>query len=163
MSQAELSQATFAAGCFWGVQTAFDQLEGVRETAVGYMGGETDDPTYQEVCGDDTGHAEVVHVIFDESVTPYKELVEHFYRVHNPTTLNRQGPDVGRQYRSAIYFHSPEQKAQAEEVTTALASRFQNPIVTEISPAGPFWRGEEYHQKYFEKRGLSESCHRWNW
>jgi peptide-methionine (S)-S-oxide reductase len=156
-------QATFAAGCFWGVQTAFDQLEGVVETAVGYMGGRTEDPSYKEVCGDDTGHAEVVHVVFDPAKVDYSALVEHFYRVHNPTTLNRQGPDIGDQYRSAIFFHSPEQEAVARQVTAEMQARFKSPIVTQITAAGPFWRGEEYHQKYFEKRGMGESCHRWNW
>ena len=139
------------------MEAAFRQVNGVTSTAVGYMGGRLKDPTYEDVCTDKTGHAEVVQVEFDPSQVSYEELLRVFWENHDPTTLNRQGPDVGTQYRSAIFYHTPEQKAIAEASKTALASsgKFRRPIVTEIVPAADFWRAEEYHQQYLEKRGLA--------
>jgi peptide-methionine (S)-S-oxide reductase len=153
-------KATFAAGCFWGVEATFRALEGVTETAVGYTGGATENPTYKDVCGDDTGHAEAVEVDYDPSRISYSDLLKVFWENHDPTTLNRQGPDVGTQYRSAIFFHSPEQKAEAEASRDALgkSGQFRRPIVTEIVPAVTFYRAEDYHQRYLEKRGLAH-CH----
>ena len=154
-----MAKATFGAGCFWGVEEEFRKIPGVRETAVGYSGGETVNPTYADVCTDETGHAEVVEVDYDPAKTSYETLLETFWNGHNPTELNRQGPDVGRQYRSVIFFHTPEQEAAARASKERLekSGRFPRPIVTEISPAQPFWRAEEYHQRYLEKRGLG-SC-----
>jgi len=153
-------KATFGAGCFWGVEERFRTTPGVISTAVGYEGGEMDNPTYKEVCTDTTGHAEVVEVEFDPSRVSYDELLNIFWANHNPTTKNRQGPDVGTQYRSVIFYHSPEQKAMAEASKAALSSsgKWKNEIVTEIMPAGTFYKAEEYHQKYLYKRG-EESCH----
>lgn len=151
-------KATFGAGCFWGVEATFRRLAGVRATAVGYEGGSLANPTYKDVCTDQTGHAEVVQVEFDPSVISYQDLLEVFWNNHNPTTLNRQGPDVGSQYRSAIFYHSPEQQAQAIESKQAAQARFPKPIVTDITPATEFWRAEDYHQQYLEKRGLAQ-CH----
>lgn len=153
-------KATFGAGCFWGVQVEFDKVEGVTSTQVGYMGGTLDNPSYRDVCGHQTGHAEVVEVTFDPDKVSYEKLLEVFWSIHDPTTLNRQGPDVGDQYRSAIFYYSPEQKAAAEASKAAQESsgRFRRPIVTQIVPAMTFWRAEEYHQKYLEKRGVA-SCH----
>jgi peptide-methionine (S)-S-oxide reductase len=155
-----MANATFGAGCFWGVEEEFRKIAGVRETAVGYSGGKTANPTYEDVCTDATGHAEVVEVDYDPAETSYEALLEVFWNEHNPTQLNRQGPDVGTQYRSVIFFHSPEQEAMARASKEKLekSGRFPRPIVTEISPAQPFWRAEEYHQRYLEKRGLG-SCH----
>jgi peptide-methionine (S)-S-oxide reductase len=153
-----MEKATFGAGCFWGVEATFRRLAGVESTAVGYAGGKLDHPTYEDVCTDRTGHAEVVEVTFDPKVISYHDLLEVFWNNHNPTTLNRQGPDVGHQYRSAIFFHSPEQEAEAKASRDAAQARFSRPIVTEIVPAQTFWRAEEYHQQYLEKRGLSH-CH----
>ncbi len=155
-----MTKATFGAGCFWGVEAAFRQLPGVIDAAVGYMGGKTSNPSYRQVCTDTTGHAEVCQVTFDPAQIRYETLVEFFYKIHDPTTLNRQGPDVGSQYRSAIFFHDAEQEKTAREVTDRLAKagKFRRPIVTEVTPAGEFWRGEEYHQQYFAKHGLP-SCH----
>ncbi len=152
--------ATFAAGCFWGVESAFRQVPGVQETAVGYLGGVTEYPTYEQVCTKTTGHAEVVQLTFDPAVVSYEQLLDVFWQIHDPTTLNRQGPDIGTQYRSAIFTHSPGQQAAAEAsmAAHAAAGRYAGPIVTEITPAGPFWRAEAYHQQYLEKRGLS-NCH----
>jgi len=152
--------ATFAAGCFWGVEAKFRMIPGVEDAIVGYSGGKTENPTYKEVCTDKTGHAEVVQVTFDPKKVSYGTLVEAFWHMHDPTQVNRQGPDYGTQYRTAIFYHSPEQKAIAEKSKAALnASRkFGKPIATEITPAGPFWKAEEYHQKYLEKRGAA-SCH----
>jgi peptide-methionine (S)-S-oxide reductase len=151
-------KATLGAGCFWGVEATFRRLAGVKSTQVGYMGGKLKDPTYKDVCTDRTGHAEVLEVTFDPAVISYHDILEVFWDNHNPTTLNRQGPDVGTQYRSAIFYHSPEQKVEAEKSRDAAQARFPRPIVTEIVPAADFWRAEEYHQQYLEKRGLSQ-CH----
>lgn len=149
----------FGAGCFWSVQLVFDKLPGVLASYVGYAGGHTDDPTYQEVCTDQTGHAEVVQIEFDPEQISYEALVRVFFENHNPTTLNRQGADVGSQYRSAVFYYDDEQKAVAERFKADLSAsnRFKNPIVTEIEPAGKFTMGEEYHQKYLAKRG-KDSC-----
>src|SRR5213595_1656501 len=150
-------KAPFGAGCFWGVEETFRNLKGVLSTASGYAGGTKENPTYEDVCTDKTGHAEVVEVEFDPSQTTYDELLDVFWSNHNPTTLNRQGPDVGTQYRSVIFYHSPEQKSVAEESKNALtkSGRFKREIVTQIEPAPKFFRAEEYHQRYLEKRGLS--------
>jgi peptide-methionine (S)-S-oxide reductase len=155
-----MEKATFGAGCFWGVEAAFRQIKGVKATAVGYMGGKLKDPTYQDVCTDRTGHAEVVQVEFDPSEVPYEELLRTFWDNHDPTTLNRQGPDTGTQYRSVIFYHTPEQEAAAKASKAALekSGGYKRPIVTEIVPAPDFWRAEEYHQQYLEKRGLAH-CH----
>jgi peptide-methionine (S)-S-oxide reductase len=153
-----LEKATLGAGCFWGVEATFRRLAGVKDTQVGYMGGKLNNPTYKDVCTDKTGHAEVLEVTFDPAVISYRDILEVFWDNHNPTTLNRQGPDVGTQYRSAIFYHSPEQKIEAEKSRDAAQARFPRPIVTEIVPATEFWRAEEYHQQYLEKRGLSQ-CH----
>jgi peptide-methionine (S)-S-oxide reductase len=153
-----LEKATLGAGCFWGVEATYRRLAGVKETQVGYMGGKLKNPTYKDVCTDSTGHAEVLEVTFDPAVISYHDILEVFWDNHNPTTLNRQGPDVGAQYRSAIFYHSPEQEAEAKASRDAAQSRFPRPIVTEITPATEFWRAEEYHQQYLEKRGQSQ-CH----
>ena len=150
-----MEKATFGAGCFWGVEAAFRRLAGVKSTAVGYAGGKLDHPTYEDVCTDRTGHAEVVEVTFDPAVISYHDLLEVFWNNHNPTTLNRQGPDVGDQYRCAIFFHWPEQEAEAKPRAMPRRRASPRPIVTEIMPAQTFWRAEEYHQQYLEKRGLA--------
>ena len=149
-------KATFAAGCFWHVEDLFRKTKGVSDTKVGYIGGNLADPTYEEVCAGATGHAEAVQIDYNPDVVSYEELLDIFWKNHNPTTLNRQGPDVGVQYRSAIFFHGDEQKEAASKSKEELADsgRFQNPIVTEIVPAPKFYRAEEYHQKYFQKHGL---------
>jgi len=148
-----MQKATFAAGCFWGVEATFRKVDGVVETTVGYTGGETADPSYEEVCGGRTGHAEAVELAFDPSRVSYDELLDMFWALHDPTTKDRQGPDVGSQYRSAIFFHDAEQEAAATASKARLAQsgRFRKPIVTEIAPAGPFYRAEDYHQQYVEK------------
>jgi peptide-methionine (S)-S-oxide reductase len=148
-------KATFGAGCFWGVEETFRNLKGVTSTAVGYAGGTTDSPTYEDVCTDETGHAEAVQVEFDPTQIGYNQLLDVFWSSHNPTTLNRQGPDVGTQYRSVIFYHSPQQRAAAEESKANLqkSGKFSRPIVTQIEPAPTFWRAEEYHQRYLAKRG----------
>ncbi|MGH9669136.1 MAG: peptide-methionine (S)-S-oxide reductase MsrA [Terriglobales bacterium] len=148
-------KATFAAGCFWGVEAAFAEIDGVLETAVGYTGGRTANPTYKQVCRDDTGHAEAVEVTFDPAEASYEQLLEAFWEMHDPTTLNRQGPDKGSQYRSAIFFHSPEQERTAQEskARAQASGKFRREIVTAITPASEFYRAEEYHQKYFLKNG----------
>ena len=147
--------ATFAAGCFWGVEVAFRNVDGVRDAIVGYTGDHTDHPTYREVCTDTTGHAEAVEVTFDPGEVSYEELLEVFWTNHDPTQVNRQGPDYGSQYRSAIFFHSPEQEAAATGSKEALdaSGRLSRPVATEITPASTFWKAEEYHQRYLEKRG----------
>ncbi len=155
-----MENATFGAGCFWGVEETFRKIEGVTETAVGYMGGQMESPTYEDVCTDRTGHAEVVHLEFDPSVVPYEVLLQVFWENHDPTQLNWQGPDVGSQYRSVIFYHTAGQKAAAIKAKESLESsgKYKKPVATEIAPAGKFYRAEEYHQKYLEKRGLS-TCH----
>ncbi len=147
----------FGAGCFWGVEATFRKIRGVKEAIVGYAGGKTENPTYHDVCSDETGHAEVVQVEFDPAVVSYNELLDIFWDNHDPTTLNRQGPDVGTQYRSVIFYYSPEQKAAAEQSKAGhdQSGRFRRPIVTQIEPAPPFYRAEEYHQRYLEKRGMA--------
>ena len=152
-----MEKATFGAGCFWGVEAAFRQIKGVTATAAGYMGGTLKNPTYQDVCTDETGHAEVVQVDYDPAAVSYDEILQVFWQNHNPTTMNRQGPDVGTQYRSVVFFHSPEQEAAARASKAELekSGAYNRPIVTQIVPAQDFWRAEEYHQQYLEKRGLS--------
>src|SRR5690349_12120224 len=151
-----MEKATFAAGCFWGVEETFRTLDGVTATRVGYIGGHTEKPTYQEVCSDETGHAEAVEVTYDPVKVSYDTLLNIFWENHDPTQLNRQGPDVGTQYRSAIFYHSPEQKTEAEASKQKLekSHRFSKPIVTQIVPAVTFYEAEDYHQQYLEKRGL---------
>ena len=151
-------KATFGAGCFWGVEDAFRQVPGVVDVVVGYTGGHTDHPTYAAVCGHGTGHAEVAEVSFDPETVTYDQLLDVFWKIHNPTTLNRQGPDIGDQYRSAIYFHSPEQEKAALTARDDAQPQFKRPIVTEITEAPAFWPAEEYHQRYFEKHGVA-GCH----
>jgi peptide-methionine (S)-S-oxide reductase len=150
-------KATFGAGCFWGVEETFRQLPGVVETAVGYEGGALLNPTYRDVCTDRTGHAEVVQVEYDPERISYDELLNVFWENHNPTTLNRQGPDSGTQYRSVIFYHTPEQAAtaQASKEQLQTSGRYKRPVVTQIVEAQPFYRAEEYHQKYLAKRGQS--------
>src|SRR3954467_9201525 len=150
-------KAMFGAGCFWGVETTFRNVKGVSDAAVGYAGGTTENPTYEDVCSSRTGHAEVVEVEFDPAVVSYRQLLDVFWANHNPTTLNRQGPDVGTQYRSVIFYYSPEQRAAAETSREKInmSGRFPRPVVTQIEPAPSFWRAEEYHQRYLQKRGQS--------
>jgi len=152
-----MQEIIFGAGCFWGIQEAFDQIDGVISTAVGYSGGQFENPTYEDVCSGRTGHAEVVKVEFDESKVSFDKLLEVFWTIHDPTTLNRQGPDVGSQYRSVIFYYSDVQKKAVAESKNKLDSvkKFSNPIVTEIVPANVFYPAEEYHQKYFQKKGIS--------
>ena len=152
--------ATFGAGCFWGVEAAYRQIAGVLSTRVGYLGGTMDNPTYRDVCSGRTGHAEVVEVKYDASRLTYDDLLTVFWENHDPTTLNRQGPDVGEQYRSAIFYHDDEQKAAAEasKEERDRTGKYRRPIVTEITPASAFYEAEDYHQQYLEKRGLA-SCH----
>lgn len=154
------SKATFGAGCFWGVEAAYRQLPGVLSTSVGYLGGTMQDPTYRDVCSGRTGHAEVVEVTYDPERITYDDLLTVFWDNHNPTTLNRQGPDIGTQYRSAIFYHNDEQKSAAisSKDERDRSGRFGKPIVTEISPATQYYEAEDYHQQYLEKRGMS-SCH----
>jgi peptide-methionine (S)-S-oxide reductase len=153
-----MEKATFAAGCFWGVEAAFRQVKGVLSTTAGYTGGNHKNPTYEDVCSHKTGHAEAVEVEYDPSKVSYEDLLKVFWENHDPTTLNRQGPDVGTQYRSTIFYHNPQQKAAAAASKEQLEKRgvFKRPIVTEIVPATDFYRAEEYHQQYLEKRGLSQ-------
>jgi peptide-methionine (S)-S-oxide reductase len=155
-----MEKATFGAGCFWGVEEIFRHVKGVASTAVGYMGGTLANPTYEDVCTDKTGHAEVLQVEYDPAQVSYEELLKVFWENHDPTTLNRQGPDVGIQYRSVVFYHTPEQKAAAEAAKKHLQQQgsSKRPIVTEIVPASTFWRAEEYHQRYLEKHGRSH-CH----
>ncbi|MFH1425861.1 MAG: peptide-methionine (S)-S-oxide reductase MsrA [Candidatus Kerfeldbacteria bacterium] len=153
-------KATFAAGCFWGVEDTFMKVPGVVETMVGFTGGTKDNPTYEQVCEGDTGHAEATQVTFDPEKVTYKELLDTFFELHDPTQVNHQGPDTGHQYRSAIFTHTDEQQRLAEEAKKALndSGQYKKPVATEIEPAGQFWKAEEYHQKYFQKTGES-SCH----
>lgn len=155
-----MAKAMFAAGCFWGVEDAFRQVKGVMATTVGYAGGTTKNPTYKEVCTDRTGHAEAVEVEYDPQQVSFEDLLKVFWENHDPTTLNRQGPDVGTQYRSAIFFHGSDQEAAARASKVALekSGKYKRPIVTEIVAAPEFYRAEDYHQQYFEKRGI-RSCH----
>ncbi|WP_220682545.1 peptide-methionine (S)-S-oxide reductase MsrA [Methanofollis formosanus] len=148
-----LKRAYFAAGCFWGVEEAFREVPGVVDTAVGYMGGTADHPTYGQVCTGKTGHAETVEVVYDPGQVTYADLLRRFWTLHDPTTPDRQGPDVGTQYRSAVFFTDEEERALAlaEKEKLEKSGRFRRPVVTEIAPAGRFWRAEEYHQRYFEK------------
>ena len=150
-----MQKAIFGAGCFWGIEAAFREVEGVTSTAVGYSGGTSKNPTYEDVCTGLSGHAEVVQIEYDPAKVSYEELLKIFWEIHDPTTLNRQGPDVGAQYRSAIFFHTPEQEAaaRASKGNLEASGRFKRPIVTEITPATEFYRAEEYHQQYLEKRG----------
>jgi peptide-methionine (S)-S-oxide reductase len=154
-----MEKATFAAGCFWGVEETFRQIKGVKSTAVGYSGGTLDQPTYEDVCTDKTGHAEAVEVEYDPAQVSYDQLLDVFWNNHDPTTKNRQGSDVGTQYRSVIFYHSPAQQAAAVASKERLeeSGKYRRPIVTEIVPAATFWRAEDYHQQYLEKRGMS-SC-----
>jgi peptide-methionine (S)-S-oxide reductase len=154
-------KATFGAGCFWGVEMKFAAIPGVTQTAVGYEGGSLDKPSYKDVCTDQTGHAEVVELDFDNEKVKYEQLLDAFFTLHDPTTMNRQGPDWGSQYRSVIFFHTPEQEQQAKskiEQLTAEGRYKPKRIVTQVLPAQSFWRAEEYHQRYLEKRGLA-NCH----
>ena len=147
--------ATFAAGCFWGVEVTFRNVDGVVDAIVGYTGGSTENPTYKQVCNDNTGHAEAIEVTFDPERVSYDELLEVFWQNHDPTQVNRQGPDYGTQYRSAIFFHSPEQEEAARKSKQALdaSGRLSRPVATEITAASTFWPAEDYHQRYLEKRG----------
>jgi peptide methionine sulfoxide reductase msrA/msrB len=152
-------EAIFAAGCFWGVQYYFDQVPGVIETEVGYIGGHTKSPTYKQVCSHTTGHAEAVKIIYNPQKVSYQTLLKHFFRIHDPAQLNRQGPDIGDQYRSAIFYLNKEQKEQAQKIIDELnKSKYAGKIVTTLEPANNFWRAEEYHQKYTQKTGLG-ACH----
>jgi peptide-methionine (S)-S-oxide reductase len=152
--------ATFGAGCFWGVEAAFSRVPGVIEAVSGYSGGHTENPSYKDVCTDETGHAEVVQVTYDPAKVSFEKLLDVFWTMHDPTQVNRQGPDFGSQYRTAIFFHTPEQEAAARASVQKLegAKQFPRPIVTQIVAAGDFYRAEEYHQRYFEKNGIN-ACH----
>jgi peptide-methionine (S)-S-oxide reductase len=151
-------KATFGGGCFWGIEDAFRQVPGVVDVVVGYTGGHTDNPTYPEVCSHTSGHAEVAEVTFDPELVTYEQLLDLFWRIHDPTQLDRQGPDIGDQYRSAIYFHSPEHEKAALTSRDDAQPEFSRPIVTEITAVPRFWPAEEYHQRYFEKHGVA-GCH----
>ena len=155
-----METAIFAAGCFWGVELNFSKIDGVKETLVGYIGGDTTDPTYEEVCGQVGNHAEAIEIKFDPEVVSYSDLLEKLWEFHDPTTLNRQGPDQGTQYRSAIFYLNDEHKALAEKsiVDTDQSGRFKDPIVTSVEAADKFWPAEEYHQKYLEKKGIAIAC-----
>jgi peptide-methionine (S)-S-oxide reductase len=157
-----MENATFAAGCFWGVESTFEQVDGVVGTRVGYIGGSKDEPSYEDVCSGRTGHAEALEVTFDPARVSYEDLLRVFWMNHDPTTPNRQGLDVGEQYRSAIFFHSPEQEAAALRSKQELEDThaFRRPIVTQVVPAGRFWEAEEYHQKYYSRRGMVAACNR---
>ncbi|MBT8059170.1 MAG: peptide-methionine (S)-S-oxide reductase MsrA [Gammaproteobacteria bacterium] len=147
--------ASFAAGCFWGVEARFRDVPGVSDAVSGYMGGHVSDPTYRQVCSGDTGHAEAVQVTYDADRVSYRELLDLFFDMHNPTTINRQGPDFGSQYRSAVFWHDEEQRVAAEQKIREVdaSGKWPNPVVTEVAKADTFWRAEEYHQRYFEKNG----------
>lgn len=154
-----IEKATFGGGCFWGVEAGFRQIEGVKATSVGYLGGTLDNPTYEDVCSKNSGHAEVVEIDFDPSVVSYEKLLDTFWELHDPTTLNRQGPDIGSQYRSAVFYHNDKQKEIAElsKSNEQNSGNYKSDIVTEITAASIFYVAEDYHQQYLEKRGLS-SC-----
>ncbi len=153
-----MKTAIFGAGCFWGIEETFHEIDGVISTAVGYSGGHFENPTYKDVCSGDTGHAEVVHLQFDDTKVSYKDLLDTFWKIHDPTTLNRQGPDVGTQYRSVIFFHDAEQEALARESLAhqETSGKYTRPIITEIVAESTFFRAEEYHQQYFKKRGSAQ-------
>ena len=153
-----METAIFAAGCFWGVQFYFDQVPGVKETLVGYTGGHTENPTYEDVCSHTTGHAEAVKITFDTSEVTYETLLKQFFKMHDPTQLNRQGPDVGDSYRTAIFYTSDKQKELAEKVKEESSDKFDIPVVTEITKASEFWPAEDYHQKFAERTGRG-MCH----
>lgn len=155
-----MEKATFGAGCFWGVELRFRQVMGVTATAVGFEGGSTERPSYRDVCTDTTGHVEVVELDFDPAQVSYQQLLDLFFELHDPTQWNRQGPDHGTQYRSVVFFHSPDQETAAKETIARLTAekRYSAPIVTQVVPAQTFWRAEDYHQQYLEKRGMT-SCH----
>ncbi|MDD1716854.1 MAG: peptide-methionine (S)-S-oxide reductase MsrA [Methanoregulaceae archaeon] len=157
----DVEKATFGAGCFWGVEAIFRSTKGVVDTSVGYMGGNVKNPTYKLVCGGDTGHTEVVEVMYDPQIVSYDRLLDIFFENHDPTTMNRQGPDIGRQYRSVIFYHSPAQKEAAEAKIAALdrSGRFRGKIVTAVEPVAEYYKAEQYHQQYYEKCG-GGSCHR---
>jgi peptide-methionine (S)-S-oxide reductase len=163
MSRMPTETATFGAGCFWGVEYVFERVPGVVTTRVGYAGGHTDRPTYRDVCSHTTGHAEVLEVEFDPQVVSFDQLLEVFWAMHDPTQVNRQGPDVGDQYRSAIFTHSPEQQRAAEASRERAQARFDRPISTEIAPAPVFWPAEDYHQRYYDKNGHEPYCHAVPW
>jgi len=148
-----MEKATFGAGCFWGVEAAFQKMKGVTKTTVGYMGGKLKNPTYEQVCTDKTGHAEVIQIEFDNQQVSYKQLLDVFWKIHDPTQLNRQGPDIGRQYRSVIFYHNKKQKELAEKLKNEIQREYNAGIVTEIKPVMEFYPAEEYHQKYLEKQG----------
>ena len=152
-----IKQATFGAGCFWGVEAAFRRIDGVTQTRVGYAGGDVENPTYEQVCSSATGHAEVVEVTYDEATVPYERLLATFWAEHDPTQVNRQGPDVGTQYRTVIFVDGDDQRAAAEASRERVAERLGRPVATTIEDAPPFWEAEDYHQRYLEKRGLA-SC-----
>jgi peptide-methionine (S)-S-oxide reductase len=154
-----MEQATFGAGCFWGVQAAFDKLDGVTETSVGYMGGTTTNPTYEQVCSNTTGHAEVVHIKYDPKIISYDELLKTFFMIHDPTQKNKQGPDIGSQYRSVIFYYNEEQQSIAKNKIKELktSGQFKKEIATELTKASPFYKAEEYHQHYF-KKNKSAAC-----
>lgn len=147
--------AFFAGGCFWGIEAAFQQIPGIKSTRVGYMGGHTNEPTYQDVCSDKTGHAETVAIEFDETIVSYQSLLKHFFSMHNPTEIDRQGPDIGSQYRSVVFYTTNEQKEQAEKFIADinLSDQYSVPVATEVVPASTFWPAEDYHQSYFMKIG----------
>lgn len=153
----KMQQATFGAGCFWGVEATFQKIKGVKKTTVGYMGGKQKNPTYEEVCTDKTGHAEVIQIVYDTEQISYKELLEIFWEIHDPTQINRQGPDIGTQYRSVIFYHNEKQKKLSEESKNKQQKKYNKKIVTQILHAKEFYPAEEYHQKYLEKQGL-KSC-----
>ncbi len=148
-------KATLAAGCFWSLEVVFREIDGVQDAIVGYTGGTVDNPTYEQVCAHRTGHAEAVEVTFDPAVVSYEQVLEEFWKLHDPTQLNRQGPDVGDQYRSAIFYHSEAQRTAAEQSKEQAQTGCEQPIVTEVVSAGTFWPAEEYHQRYLEKHGLA--------
>lgn len=155
VQEKKIERATFGAGCFWGIEEMFREVRGVVDTAVGFMGGSTENPTYPDVCTGKTGHTEVVQVTYDPGEVSYRDLLNVFWNAHDPTTLNRQGPDIGTQYRSVIFYHTTEQEAEARASRAAVeqSGRFRRHVVTAIEPAGTFWRAEEYHQQYFAKHG----------
>lgn len=158
LSSGQLETATLGGGCFWCIEAIFQDLQGVVSVESGYTGGRVTNPTYREICSGTTGHAEVIRVTFDPAIITYREILEIFFTFHDPTTLNRQGNDVGTQYRSAIFFHSPEQKTIAEEVKTLASEIWDDPIVTEITPSGAFYKAEDYHQNYFKDHQTQPYC-----